>query len=101
PLEGRLENIDRMYDAGFRIMGLTHFFDNEVGGSAHGLEKGGLTPFGRRVIGRLEEKKMLVDLAHASRALIDDVLNMAERPVLVSHTGVEGTCPGPRNLTDA
>ncbi|MDH4570933.1 peptidase M19 [Pseudomonas sp. BN414] len=101
PLEGKLENVDRMYDAGFRIMGLTHFFDNEVGGSAHGLEKGGLTPFGRRVIARLEEKKMLVDLAHASRALIDDVLNMAERPVLVSHTGVEGTCPGTRNLTDA
>lgn len=101
PLEGKLENVDRMYDAGFRIMGLTHFFDNEVGGSAHGLEKGGLTPFGRRVIARLEEKKMLVDLAHASRALIDDVLNMAERPVLVSHTGVEGTCPGTRNLNDA
>ncbi|BAN46935.1 dipeptidase [Metapseudomonas resinovorans] len=101
PLEGKLENVDRMYDAGFRIMGLTHFFDNEVGGSAHGLEKGGLTPFGRRVIERLEEKKMLVDLAHASRPLIDDVLNMVERPVLVSHTGVEGTCPGTRNLSDA
>ncbi|AOE83830.1 dipeptidase [Pseudomonas sp. TCU-HL1] len=101
PLEGKLENVDRMYDAGFRIMGLTHFFDNEVGGSAHGLEKGGLTPFGRRVIALLEEKKMLVDLAHSSRALIDDVLNMAERPVLVSHTGVEGTCPGTRNLSDA
>ncbi|MCJ1885605.1 dipeptidase [Pseudomonas sp. LA21] len=101
PLEGRLENIDRMYDAGFRIMGLTHFFDNEIGGSAHGLKKGGLTPFGREVIARLEEKKMLVDLAHASRALIDDVLAIATRPVLVSHTGVEGTCPGIRNLTDA
>ncbi|WP_342247099.1 dipeptidase [Pseudomonas sp. OTU5201] len=100
PLEGKLENVDRMYDAGFRIMGLTHFFDNEVGGSAHGLDKGGLTPFGRRVIAHLEEKKMLVDLAHASRALIDDVLSMAERPVLVSHTGVEGTCPGTRNVSD-
>ncbi|MNQ92253.1 Membrane dipeptidase [compost metagenome] len=71
-----------------------------MGGSAHGLEKGGLTPFGRRVIARLEEKKMLVDLAHASRPLIDDVLGMAQRPVLVSHTGVAGTCPGPRNLSD-
>ncbi|MCY1335225.1 Membrane dipeptidase [compost metagenome] len=101
PLEGKLENVDRLYDAGFRITGLTHFFDNEVGGSAHGLEKGGLTPFGRRVIARLEEKKMVVDLAHASRALIDDVLGMAHRPVLVSHTGVEGTCPGTRNLSDA
>ncbi|MHB9796992.1 dipeptidase [Pseudomonas sp. MT3] len=101
PLEGKLDNLDRMYDAGFRIMGLTHFFDNEVGGSAHGLQKGGLTPFGRKVIARLEDKKMLVDLAHASRALIDDVLAIATRPVLVSHTGVEGTCPGIRNLTDA
>lgn len=100
PLEGKLENVDRLYDAGFRITGLTHFFDNEVGGSAHGLEKGGLTPFGRQVVARLQEKGMLIDLAHASKPLIDDVLAMAKRPVLVSHTGVAGTCPGPRNLTD-
>ena len=100
PLEGKLENIDKLYDAGFRITGLTHFFDNEVGGSAHGIEKGGLTDFGRQVIQRLEQKSMLVDLAHASKPLIDDVLAMATRPVLVSHTGVAGTCPGPRNLSD-
>ncbi|VEE17013.1 dipeptidase [Ectopseudomonas mendocina] len=100
PIEGKLENIDVLYDAGFRVAGLTHFFDNEVGGSAHGLEKGGLTPLGRQVVTRLEEKSMLVDLAHASRPLIDDVLAMAKRPVLVSHTGVEGTCAGTRNLSD-
>lgn len=100
PIEGKLENVDRLYDAGFRIAGLTHFFDNEVGGSAHGLEKGGITPLGRQVIARLEEKRMLVDLAHASKPLIDDVLAIAKRPVLVSHTGVAGTCPGPRNLSD-
>ncbi|WP_296272451.1 dipeptidase [Pseudomonas sp. UBA6323] len=100
PIEGKLENVDTLYDAGFRIAGLTHFFDNEVGGSAHGLKKGGLTPLGRQVIARLEERSMLVDLAHASRPLIDDVLAMAKRPVLVSHTGVEGTCAGTRNLSD-
>lgn len=100
PLEGQLANVERLYDAGFRIAGLTHFFDNEVGGSAHGLAKGGLTPFGRQVIRRLEEKGILIDLAHASRPLIDDVLAVATRPVLVSHTGVEGTCKGTRNLSD-
>ena len=100
PIEGQLENIDALYDAGFRIAGLTHFFDNEVGGSAHGVDKGGLTPLGRQVIKRLEAKAMLIDLAHASRPLIDEVLSMTTRPVLVSHTGVEGTCPGTRNLTD-
>lgn len=100
PIEGKLENVDALYQAGFRIAGLTHFFDNEVGGSAHGLEKGGLTPLGRQVIKRLEAKSMLIDLAHASRPLIDDVLGMTTRPVLVSHTGVEGTCKGTRNLSD-
>ena len=100
PLEGRIENVDRMYDAGFRIMGLTHFFDNEIGGSAHGLNKGGLTPLGKQVVKRLEERKMIVDLAHASPRVIDDVLAQATRPVIVSHTGVQGTCPGPRNLSD-
>ncbi|WP_339522071.1 dipeptidase [Pseudomonas sp. EA_35y_Pfl2_R111] len=100
PIENKLENVDALYDAGFRITGLTHFFDNEIGGSAHGLEKGGLTPLGRQVIKRLEEKAMLIDLAHASRPLIDDVLAISTRPVLVSHTGVEGTCKGTRNLSD-
>jgi membrane dipeptidase len=100
PLEGKLENIDRLYDAGFRMTGLTHFFDNELGGSAHGIDKGGLTPFGKEVVRRLEQKRILVDLAHASPRVIDDVLAQATRPMVVSHTGVQGTCPGPRNLSD-
>lgn len=100
-LGGNIDNVDRLYVAGFRIAGLTHFFDNEIGGSAHGLRKSGLTPFGRDVVGKLEAKKIIVDLAHASPTLIDDVLAMAKRPVIISHTGVNGTCPGPRNISDA
>jgi microsomal dipeptidase-like Zn-dependent dipeptidase len=48
----------------------------------------------------MERLGMLVDLAHASPALIDDVLAMATRPVVVSHTGVKGTCDNQRNLDD-
>lgn len=44
---------------------------------------------------------MIVDLAHASPATIDDVLTMAKRPVMVSHTGVRGTCANGRNLSDS
>lgn len=76
PLEGKLENVDKLFDAGFRMAGLTHFFDNELGGSAHGLKKGGLTPFGREVVRRLEDKNIIVDLAHASPRVVDDVLAM-------------------------
>ncbi len=100
-LEGDLANLERAFAAGFRLVGLTHFFDNQVGGSAHGVAKGGLTDLGRRVVARMEELGMLVDLAHASDALIDDVLSVATRPVVVSHTGVRGTCDNRRNLDDA
>ena len=100
-LEGNAANVDAMFDAGFRMLGPAHFFDNEVAGSAHGVHKGGLTATGRDVVKRLEQKKMLVDLAHSSPKTIDDVLAMATRPVVVSHTGVKGTCNNTRNLSDA
>jgi microsomal dipeptidase-like Zn-dependent dipeptidase len=99
-LEGKAENVDVLFGAGFRMMAPTHFFDNEVGGSAHGLRKGGLTDLGRDVVRRMEAKGMLVDLAHASAATIDDVLALSRRPVVVSHTGVKGTCDNNRNLSD-
>lgn len=99
-LEGEGGNVDVLFAAGFRMMSPAHFFDTEVGGSAHGVAKGGLTPLGREVIRRMEEKRMLVDLAHASARTIDDVLAMATRAVVVSHTGVRATCDNPRNLGD-
>ena len=99
-LEGDLNNLELLFDSGVRMVGLTHFFDNEAGGSAHGVTKAGLTSFGRQLIRRAEEVGMVIDLAHASEALIDDVLSITQQPVLVSHTGVRGTCDNQRNLTD-
>jgi len=99
-LEGKIENVDRLYKAGFRTIGLAHFFDNEVSGSAHGVSDGGLTPLGQQVLAKIEDLGMVVDLAHASAQTIDDVLAIARRPVMVSHTGVRGTCDNPRNLSD-
>lgn len=99
-LESKVENLDLLFADGFRQVGLAHFFDNEVAGSAHGVQKGGLTALGRQVLARAEELGMAIDLAHASRKTVDEVLSAGRRPILVSHTGVAGTCPGPRNLTD-
>lgn len=100
-LDGKLENLDRLHDAGFRMMSPSHFFDTEIGGSAHGVRKGGLTALGRDWVRQMEEKHMLIDLAHASARTMDDVLAMAQRPLVVSHTGVRGTCDNQRNLSDA
>lgn len=99
-LEGKAANLDRLYDAGFRMAGLTHFFDNELGGSMHGLKKGGLTPFGREIVRRMEAKGMIVDIAHLSHTGVAELLAMARRPVVSSHGGVQSTCKVNRNLTD-
>ncbi|MCX7268861.1 MAG: dipeptidase [Sphingomonadales bacterium] len=99
-LEGKASNLDRLYDAGFRMAGLTHFFDNELAGSMHGLKKGGLTPFGRNIVRKMEAKGMIVDIAHLSHTGVAEVLAMATRPVVSSHGGVQATCKVNRNLTD-
>ena len=49
-LEGDIKNLDRLYDLGYRIIGLHHFFDNKVGGSLHGLNQAGLTEYGRQLV---------------------------------------------------
>jgi microsomal dipeptidase-like Zn-dependent dipeptidase len=100
PLEGRLDNLQRLFDAGYRMIGLAHFFDNEVAGSMHGEEKYGLTALGRQVVERAEAMGMVIDLAHASPAAVSDVFDMATRPLVVSHGGVRAVCDANRNLTN-
>lgn len=99
-LEGDLANVKAMYDAGFRMMAATHFFDTELGGSAHGVSLGGLTDFGAQVFKEMQQRGMLIDIAHASPKLIDDILALATTPVVSSHTGVRGVCDNQRNLND-
>jgi microsomal dipeptidase-like Zn-dependent dipeptidase len=99
-LDGDLENLGVLFDAGFRMIAPTHFFDNDIGGSAHGAVRGGLTPKGREMIGRMERMGILLDLAHASEQTFADAIALSTRPVVVSHTGVRATCDNRRNLSD-
>ena len=99
-LEGEAAHVDTLVDAGYRMMSLTHLHDNALGGSSTGLEKGGLTDVGANVLARMQAHDVTIDLAHASEALIDDVLARTDDPVVVSHTGVRATCDSPRNLSD-
>ncbi len=100
PLEGELANIDEFYEQGFRMMGLQHFFDNELGGSLHGISHGGLTDFGKRTVATMVERGIMIDLAHSSVAVAEDVLAMTDVPLVVSHTGVKGACDTARNIPD-
>ena len=99
-LEGQRANLDVLWKAGFRMAGFAHFFDNEVAGSMHGENKGGLTPLGRQILADMEARGMIVDIAHSSHAAVADILKLAKRPLVSSHGGVQATCKVNRNLTD-
>ncbi len=100
PLEGNVNNLDKLQAQGLQFVGLTHFFDNELGGSLHGISGEGLTDFGRSVITRADQLNMTIDIAHASPQMVRDVLKLSSRPVILSHGGFKGHCDSARNLDD-
>lgn len=100
PLEGEIKNLDRLFEQGLRISGLTHFFDNRLGGSLHGVSGEGLTPFGESVIRRANELGIIIDIAHASPQMVRDVLALSTKPAILSHGGMKGVCDRNRNLND-
>ncbi len=100
PLEGDIKNLDRLEAIGYRIIGLQHFFDNELGGSLHGIGNKGLTDFGRDVVGEVAKRGMVLDLAHSSQQVAWDVLAITDMPVIVSHTGLHSHCGTKRNFPD-
>ncbi len=100
PLENDLSNLDELFEAGVRYIGLAHFFDNEWAGSAHGMNKTGLTAKGIELIKKMDSLHITIDLAHASQNTINDVFKYYNGPVIVSHTGVKGICDNQRNLSD-
>ena len=100
PLQGELSNMDRLEAAGHRVIGLQHFFDNDLGGSLHGFSNRGLTDFGLSVVADIATRGMVLDLAHSSPQVAQDVLDMTNMPIIVSHTGIFGHCPAKRNFPD-
>ena len=98
--EASREQLRELHRLGLRMLAPVHFFDNTLGGSAHGVDQGGLTDLGRRIVEEAEALGMVIDLAHASGPTFYDALVDARHPRVVSHAGVRGTCDSSRNLSD-
>jgi membrane dipeptidase len=102
---GRLADVARLPDDLVRVT-LLHLTDSSLGATSSPLglrrRRTGLTPFGRELIPALEERAILVDLAHVSRPGFWDAVDAHDRgrPVVVSHTGLAGVHPSWRNLDD-
>ena len=100
-LEGEIKNIDRLFNQGFRMMSFHHFFDNRLGGSLHGLSGEGLSSFGIQALNEMMRLGIMIDVSHSSEQVVEDVLNVVNQPLLVSHTGFYGHCESSRNINDS
>jgi membrane dipeptidase len=98
------ENLDELrafYNRGLRLMGLTWNRRNAIARGLGADGDGGLTEFGRRVVAEMERLGMIVDVSHLSDEGLDDLLAIARRPLVASHSNSRALCDHRRNLRDA
>jgi membrane dipeptidase len=96
-----LEQLDRAYILGVRAVNLTWNRSNLLSGSALEETERGLSPLGKAFARRMQELGMLVDVSHLSDTGFWDVIDLAEKPVIASHSNARAVCHHPRNLTNA
>lgn len=100
-LEGDIAVLRILYRLGVRGLGLTWNQRNQIADGVWERDTaGGLTRFGRKVIKEMNKLGMIIDLAHIAERGFQDVLELTERPVIVSHANARAICDHPRNLTD-
>jgi membrane dipeptidase len=100
-IENSLAKLDSLYRRGVRYMTLTWNNGNDWAGSSTDERRhGGLTELGKRVVRRMNELGMLVDLSHVSDSTFWDVLATTTRPVIASHSSCRAIAHNPRNLSD-
>lgn len=101
-LGGRLDELERLYQKGLRVLTLVWNHDNEVCDSVAGQNRhNGLSAFGREVVEKAQALGILIDVSHCSGKTFEDVLAVTQKPITASHSNARTLCDHPRNLTDA
>ncbi|MFV3076129.1 dipeptidase [Niveispirillum fermenti] len=93
--------VDIFADMGIRVMQLTYNVKNQLGSGSIMPEDQGLTDFGREVLARIEQNRVMVDLSHSNRQTCLDAIHASTRPLSINHTGCRALVDLPRNKTDA
>jgi membrane dipeptidase len=104
PIAGKLENLEYFFERGIRYITLTHSQNNHICDSSYEPIKrwGGLSPFGREVVQRMNALGIMVDVSHISDSAFYQVLRITKAPVIASHSSCRHFTPGfERNMSDA
>ena len=100
-IDSSLGVLRSLYELGVRYMTLTH--NSNVGWADSATDEpdcGGLSEFGRQVVGEMNRLGMLVDLSHVAVTTMRDALDAARAPVIFSHSSARALCDHPRNVPD-
>lgn len=95
-----VDRVDMFANLGVRSFQLTYNIRNQLGDGSMVPENKGLTPFGRDVVARLNDLKMLVDLSHSGEQTCLDAIAASKGPIAIGHTGCRALSDLPRNKTD-
>ena len=97
-----ISNVERFRKRGVVYMTLCHNGDNDICDSAARTnnEHGGLSAFGREVVGEMNRVGMMVDLSHGGVRSFYDALEVSSMPIVCSHASCRALCDHPRNLDD-
>lgn len=99
-ISGNIENIEKLYEKGIRVMSVTWNEDNRLGCGALTKNDEGLTKLGEEYIRKLEEKNILIDVSHSSEKTFWDITKCTNRTIVATHSCVNSICNHPRNLKD-
>lgn len=99
-IAGNIKMLDYFKACGVKIITLTWNGSCEIGDGILVKEAKGLTEFGKKAIQRMEDLDIIVDISHASEKLFYDVVEIAKKPIIATHSNSRSICSNPRNLTD-
>ena len=95
-----LSRVDYFYNLGLRMVQLTYNLRNLVGDGCTEAHQGGLSYFGREMVQRLNEARILVDVSHCSEQVGWDAMKISTAPIVVSHSASKAVCYHDRGKTD-
>jgi len=101
PIGNDFSRLEWFYDKGVRYVTLCHNADNQICDSAaQDSTYGGLSLFGRKLLGRMNEMGMIIDCAHISDRSFFDIIRLSRKAVVSTHSSCRALCPHRRNMSD-